>query len=114
MRLFHSVGGLLPLVVVGILGVPAQPANAADALKFFKNYFVTGDYAIGGTGLQGLGKNGFATGKIAISGVPAQADILAAFLYWATVEHTPGSGLVGAKFGYPDLQLPMNDISKIA
>jgi hypothetical protein len=92
----------------------ATPAQAGDALHFFKNYFVTGDYAVGGVGLQGTGVNGFATGGIPVSGVPANADILGAFLYWATVEHTPGSGAVGAKFGYPDPGLSLNDISGIA
>jgi hypothetical protein len=61
----------------------------------FNNYFVTGDYAVGGVGLRGLGDaTGYATGTIAIpdpnysnsTGVPAGADIVGAFLYWQTVE----------------------------
>src|SRR6476661_2131244 len=89
------------LIVLGTLA----PANAAEPLGLFKNYFLTGDYVVGGIGLQGKGQSGVATGTIPIAGVPAQADILGAFLYWATVEHTTGSGAVGAKFGYPDPKL---------
>src|SRR5215475_6126971 len=65
-------------------------------LSFYKNYFVTGDYVVGGVGLRGLGDaTGFATGTITIpdtanyvnaKAVPAGADIVAAFLYWQTVE----------------------------
>src|SRR6266571_3871800 len=62
------------------------------------NYFVTGDYVVGGVGLRGLGSTAtnLATGTINIpdqtsvpsTGVPAGADIVAAFLYWQTVEST--------------------------
>src|SRR5215472_18689535 len=65
-------------------------------LNFFKNYFVTGDDVVGGVGLRGLGDGtGFATGTINIpdtgnyanaKAVPAGADIVAAFLYWQSVE----------------------------
>ena len=44
----------------------ALPAIAGDALKFFNNWFITGDYAVAGTGLsatQGVG-------TIQMSGVP--------------------------------------------
>ena len=58
----------------------------AQPLDFYKNYFVTGDYVVGGVGLRGLGVNGFAFGNITISAIPAGADVVAAFLYWQTVE----------------------------
>ena len=60
-----------------------------DPLHFFKNYFITGDYVVGGVGLRGQGVTDsvssgitgvttkYATGIISISGVPANADILA-------------------------------------
>ena len=59
-------------------------AQSANALKFFDNYFVTGDYVVAGVGLRGLGglngsPAGIARGTIAVSGVPADADIVAAF-----------------------------------
>ncbi len=98
-------------IAVGIALVFLQPvAHAqADALSFFKNYFITGDYVVGGVGLRGLGGvsgvQGIARGSIAIGGVPAKADIVAAFLYWQVVSKNtlgPDSGTVGAKFdGFP-------------
>jgi len=63
----------------------AQVTWAADALQYTKNYFVTGDYKVAGVGLRGKGgADGFATGTLTMSGVPAGADIVAAFLYWET------------------------------
>jgi hypothetical protein len=89
-----------------------QVGQAADALHFFKNYFVTGDYAVAGTGLKNTG----GVGAITMNGVPCTtgvglaasfatcttkvvsgatlpanlpADIVAAFLYWQTVETSP-------------------------
>ena len=79
-----AVGGLLFV---------AQPGGHAQTsrppLKFFKNYFLSGgDYAVGGIGIRGTGNpsTGFATGTISMSGVPANADISAALLYWASLE----------------------------
>ena len=43
-------GTMLALV---LLLMPVQQASAGDALNFFKNYFVTGDYVAGGVGLRG-------------------------------------------------------------
>src|SRR5262245_54167711 len=81
-----KMSGLLAGVALALL---AHTAQAADALSYTKNYFVTGDYAVAGVGLRGTGVGGFATGTINMSGVPAGADIVAAFLYWETVETTP-------------------------
>jgi hypothetical protein len=74
---------------VAVLWIFAQSAFAQSTppLNFFKNYIVTGDSVIGGVGLRGLGDgSGFATGTITISGVPAGAEVVAAFLYWQTIE----------------------------
>ena len=88
--------------------------HAADALDFFKNYFVTGDYVAAGVGLRGTGKSvadpcldqgvpgtqpcpinpswsgSYAKNIIQISGLPVTngipADIVAAFLYWQSDE----------------------------
>jgi len=92
------------LIFVGLitLSVRTSLAQSGSNLGLFKNYFVTGDYAVGGVALRGLGVNGLATGIIDICApdvplplpppgncapaVPTNADILAAFLYWQTVE----------------------------
>ena len=88
----------IAIVSLGLVSLLAQSVFAqsgSDSLTFFKNYFVTGDYVVGGVGLRGRGDlTGFATGTIGIpdqnsvpaAGVPAGADIVGAFLYWQTVE----------------------------
>ena len=76
---------LLSLGFALLCGRSPGAGAAGGALTFFKNYFVTGDYVVGGVGLRGQGVNGLATGSITIAGVPADADIVAAFLYWQVV-----------------------------
>lgn len=82
----------------------AQPTGHAQVprppLKFFKNFFLPGgDYVVGGIGLRGQGDpdTGFATGMISISGVPADAYVDSALLYWLTLEpnDTPPMGTTG-------------------
>ena len=84
-------------------------AQNRDSLQFFKNYFVTGDYAVAGVGLRGTGNGGLATGTIAMNTVPDGADVIAAFLYWQSVETTAapsstkgffrGNAIVGLALG---------------
>lgn len=75
--------GALVLLLLALL---APMAQAQGPLNYFQNYFVTGDYAVAGVGLRGTGVNGYATGTINMTAVPTGADIVAAFLYWQTVE----------------------------
>ncbi len=115
-------------ILVAVLSLFAQSARAADALNYFKNYFVTGDAAVAGVGLRGTGVAGFATGTINMTAVPCvsggglsatvvpcttagavPSDIIAAFLYWETDESaaTPsatkgffdGNAIVGKVLG---------------
>src|SRR6185436_3037861 len=76
---------------------PSLLAQADGPLVFFKNYVVTGDYAVGGAGLQGTGVNGFGEANITIppctsghvldaSCLPVNTELIAAFLYWETKE----------------------------
>lgn len=72
--------------------LPSQLPN--DSLTFFKNYFVTGDYVVRGVTLRGLGSGtpSYATRNIdsgSTDMVPQDANVVAAFLYWITVESTP-------------------------
>ena len=78
------------LIGVGALVLSTQSVRTAQpptvALPFEKGFLVTGGYAVGSVDLQqGSGSNGFLTGTINMSGVPANADILAAYLYWQTI-----------------------------
>src|SRR6266446_7351844 len=102
-RLMAATAALGLLLVLGFAQpAPAQTASAQTTppLNLFNNYFITGDYVVGGVGLRGAGDStGIAHGTISIPdsvqaqatgvpspGVPAGANIVAAFLYWETVE----------------------------
>ncbi len=104
-------------IALGFVLLSARPGQAqGDALNFFKNYFITGDYQVGGVGLSSTGVNGIATGTIYMSDVPTDAEILAAFLYWqvvSTESDGPESGIVGATFnGFP-LSTPEGPLAKV-
>src|SRR6266704_1622894 len=92
-RLLRVTVALALLLAFGF--AQAVLAQTTNLLTPSNNYFVTGDYVVGGVGLRGLGDaTGFAKGTIAIpdplqpnaGAVPAGADIVAAYLYWETVE----------------------------
>src|SRR5215469_17446947 len=87
------IAGLAPSAVgQNCVGTPLNP------LCIFQNFFVTGDYVVAGWVKGAPDGSGFATGTISVpdglqpaqNGVPASvpkgADIVAAYLYWATVE----------------------------
>src|SRR5215469_1139565 len=92
------------IVLLIVLGKTGQ---AQDPLQFFKNYFVTGDYAVAGVGLNGQGVDGYASNTITMTGVPCTtggpgpsttldaacaapgavpAEPIAAFLLWQSLE----------------------------
>jgi hypothetical protein len=103
-----------------LTGWALAQSTATQPLNFFKNYFVTGSYAVGGVGLRGLGDgSGFATRTITMNCmtpggcVPDGGDIVAAFLYWQTVEKDKsasagqhgffnGRAIVGTLLGNPN------------
>jgi len=83
----------------------AQSAAATpNPLPYSKGFLVTGDYVVGGVDFTPQANpadaNGFATGTISISGVPADADIVGAYVYWEAVfSAVPGmSPAAGVKF----------------
>src|SRR6186713_529126 len=102
---------LFSICILVLYGLVASAQVSNIPVRYFKNYFVTGDYAVAGVGLRGTGVNGFATGTINMSAVPCTsrpapagvvpcdtagsvpADIVAAYLYWEAEEtaSTPSS-----------------------
>lgn len=90
---------LCRVLLLSTLVISPHAVQASDALSFFNNWFVTGDYAVAGVGLRGTGVNGWATGAINMTGVPSNAEPIAAFLYWSTVETSLSPG---ARNGYFD------------
>jgi len=105
----RSCTALLSAVAVTAYILVLPVAAEAQGLKFFKNYFHTGGHFAAGVSLNGTGSGGFAEKTITIdadpsgvTGLPPNADILAAFLYWETVTDASGNGTIGAKFnGHP-------------
>jgi len=114
------------VLCLGLLFLSAQPASANDALGFFKNYFVTGDYVVGGVGIRGTGvldtktqgitqssDSFYATGTIHMNGVPGyvangvpqQADIVAAYLYWETIATSTADPTVLAQGTFRGLKI---------
>ncbi|MBZ5558861.1 MAG: hypothetical protein LAO77_16440 [Acidobacteriia bacterium] len=82
------------LLALGIAVLFAQSGGQAqsqppNALPFSKSFLVTGNYVVGGADFDNGSRSGFVTGTIAMRGVPANADILAAFLYWETLTNSP-------------------------
>src|SRR5574340_1201258 len=85
-------------------------AQTAPPLNLFKNYFVTGDYLVAGwqkTGFTLISNVSYGTGNInvpdtfqasqggiAATPIPNGANIVAAFLYWQTVEDS-GTAFAG-------------------
>src|SRR5437879_1984699 len=61
--------------------------TAVNNLALFKNYVINGDYVVVGIGVRGSG-----VGTIQMTGVPAGAQIRAAYLYWETL----GNGQIGS------------------
>src|SRR5262249_39182176 len=61
--------------------VPGHATTVAqDPLPFSKGFLVTGDYVVAGVDLPKAN----ASGTITIAGVPDNADIISAYLYWET------------------------------
>src|SRR5438445_3686512 len=118
--LLSATAALGLLLVFGF--AQAALAQTTNLLTPSNNYFVTGDYVVGGVGLRGLGDGtGFAKGTITIpdpiqpnaTAVPAGAAVVAAYLYWETVESSQsafagqqgffnGYAITGAILGNPN------------
>jgi hypothetical protein len=96
-----AVRGAGLFVVVGLASLFFQPivhSQASDALPYAKTFLVTGNYAVGSVDLApASGSGGFLTGTIPMSGVPANAEVLAAYVYWETIS-TNVAQVDGAKF----------------
>jgi len=78
-------------IAIGLAMVLAQIGGHAqgpspDVLPYARSFLLTGNYVVGGVDVNSKSaSNGFVNGSIAIAGVPDNADIVAATLYWETV-----------------------------
>ncbi len=99
----------LALLLVLLFAQASGRAAAEDPLPYTKGFLVTGNYVVGGVNLTEQAHpivNGFSTGEIAMSGVPANADIVAAYLFWETITlQSDPSAVNGVKFRGTTLDL---------
>ena len=84
MRQLRRWAALCSLGFVVLFTQPGQGATATDPFTFFTNIVLTGDYIVSG-GPTGASQGGFAQTTFAVSGVPAGATAVAAYLYWGAV-----------------------------
>ena len=88
-ELFRRPAALLSVALILLFAQPGGHAAAplqGDVLGLVTSVLVTGNYVVGGIDLppqQAVG--GRVSGTIQISGVPRNADVLAAYLYWETI-----------------------------
>src|SRR5690349_19057417 len=93
-RTNFAITAILVLGIMLLAGFMQSAVAQNPDFKIFKNYFVTGDYVVAGWNEGAPDFSGYAPGKISIpdtkqpvlQSVPKGADIVAAYLYWATVE----------------------------
>src|SRR5215469_18871078 len=106
------ISALSALAVVLVIGfTQAASAQNNPPLNFVNNFFVTGDYVVAGAyGMNQTVTNGVTTGTISVpdrnpstlqanpgitgaTSVPVGAQIVAAVLYWETVESVNNTGI---------------------
>src|SRR5262245_24092255 len=79
-------------IVLLLAQIGGNAAPVPGELPFTKSFTVTGDYVVGGVDLKEdvnpPDADGMSTGEIVMSGVPADADIVAAYLFWETITTT--------------------------
>lgn len=77
----------IAVLAMGLILLSAGSSAAQETLPWFHTYTIPGNYAVGGVDLVPLTfKNGLRTRKILMGNqIPANAEIIAAFLYWETM-----------------------------
>lgn len=129
-------GAMLAFTLLLLFNVGAD----AQSLNFDNNFFVTGDYVVAGAyNMNQVVTNGMTTGTITVpdtqnpntgalnigntgpTSVPVGAQIVAALLYWETVESTSNIGAgksgsfgVAGQNGYPITGVPLTGQSTVS
>ena len=97
------------ILVLLLFAQTTGQAEPGDALQYTKGFIVTGNYVVGGADPDDAVDpivDGFSTREIPISGVPADADIVAAYLFWETLTlQSDPSTVHGVKFRGTELNL---------
>ena len=89
LRLRPAAHRALSVAILAILAAvtPAVvEAQAPPPFRYFNSFTITGDYVVAGVDLPPQSApDGTVTGTIQVSGVPRNADVVAAYLYWETI-----------------------------
>ena len=101
--------GILLTLLFLLLSSQSSQTQAGDppGLNFFKNFFVTGNYVVASVdfGSQS-GGGGFVEAEINFNDpeeVPADADVVGAFLYWQTIVDASPMPVTGVEFRGEDI-----------
>src|SRR5690349_4133312 len=90
-------GAIVSLLTMAFAAATAQ-AQTPDALPFSKGFLLSGGYAVGSVDLNPKSAaGGFVNGTIPMSGIPADAEIVGAYVYWEMIT-TDVAQIDGAKF----------------
>ena len=90
-------GAIVSLLTLAFAAATAQ-AQTPDALPFSKGFLLSGGYAVGSVDLNPKSAaGGFVNGTIPMSGIPADAEIVGAYVYWEMIT-TDVAQIDGAKF----------------
>lgn len=88
-RLTRSTSVAFAILTLTLLWQTGGLAAPGDALPFARSYIGTINYVVAGVDVteqqNPISQDGFSTGTLSIGGVPADADIVAAYLYWETI-----------------------------
>src|SRR3954469_11696127 len=77
---------LIVFLVTILLGGTRGLAQTPDALPFSKGFLVTGNYTVGSVDVNPkAAAGGLVSGTISMNGVPADGEIVAAYLYWEMI-----------------------------
>ena len=104
---------LLMVAFVMLIAQTSGKAAPGDALSYAKGFSGTIDYVVGTVDLtpqaNPIDQYGFSTGTLSIAGVPHDADIVGAYLYWETItlDADPAQA-AGVKFR--DHEILLNDV----
>ena len=82
----RAIAVLIVFILTAVVGEQRGLAQTPDALPFSKGFLVTGNYTVGSVDLNPKAAvGGRVSGTLSMNGVPADGEILAAYLYWEMI-----------------------------
>src|SRR6476620_5530565 len=101
-RNLRNVRVSIPVAILILLAQVGGRADTADPLTYGGGLLITGNYVAAGIDLSEAlnppDASGLSTGTINVSGVPADADIVGAYLIWEAITLTSTPSQASAQF----------------